>query len=241
MARFLLIHGSCHGAWCWRDLIPLLEARGHRVQAIDLPSHGDDTTPLEEVTLDLYAQSILDALAPDTVLVGHSMAGYPITRAADLDPSRIARLVYLCAYTPWPEVSLIDMRKKADRQPIMKALVPSQDRKSFSVNPAHAAEVFYHDCSDATIAFACAHVCPQAILPQATGFTPGPHVAALPKDYIVCRNDGAVPAEFQDVMAQALTNATVYEMATSHSPFFSDPAGLAALLDYIASSPTTES
>ncbi|MEC7961756.1 MAG: esterase, partial [Pseudomonadota bacterium] len=28
MARFLLIHGSAHGAWCWRDLIPALETQG---------------------------------------------------------------------------------------------------------------------------------------------------------------------------------------------------------------------
>ena len=39
MARFLLIHGSCHGAWCWRDLLPELAARGHEARAIDLPFH----------------------------------------------------------------------------------------------------------------------------------------------------------------------------------------------------------
>ena len=31
MAEYLLIHGSCHGAWCWRDVIPALEALGHAV------------------------------------------------------------------------------------------------------------------------------------------------------------------------------------------------------------------
>lgn len=62
MAEFLLIHGSCHGAWCWRDVIPELEALGHTARAIDLPSHGDDRTPIADVTLDLYRDAILEAI-----------------------------------------------------------------------------------------------------------------------------------------------------------------------------------
>jgi len=31
VADFLLIHGSCHGAWCRRDLIPKLTALGHTI------------------------------------------------------------------------------------------------------------------------------------------------------------------------------------------------------------------
>ena len=38
MARFLLIHGSCHGAWCWRDLLGELANLGHDAHAIDLPA-----------------------------------------------------------------------------------------------------------------------------------------------------------------------------------------------------------
>jgi pimeloyl-ACP methyl ester carboxylesterase len=49
MAEFLLIHGSCHGAWCWRDVLPELERLGHSARAIDLPSHGVDQTPIKDV------------------------------------------------------------------------------------------------------------------------------------------------------------------------------------------------
>ena len=51
MADFLLIHGSGHGAWCWRGVLAILEARGHAARAIDLPGLGADTTPPGEVTL----------------------------------------------------------------------------------------------------------------------------------------------------------------------------------------------
>jgi protoheme IX farnesyltransferase len=36
MVQFVLVHGACHGAWCWSRLIPELEGLGHRAVALDL-------------------------------------------------------------------------------------------------------------------------------------------------------------------------------------------------------------
>ncbi|TAE55022.1 MAG: alpha/beta fold hydrolase, partial [Bacteroidetes bacterium] len=41
---FILLHGSWHSAWNWHRLIPILESRGHRVIAPDLPGMGRDKT-----------------------------------------------------------------------------------------------------------------------------------------------------------------------------------------------------
>jgi pimeloyl-ACP methyl ester carboxylesterase len=78
MNTFVLIHGGCHGAWCWYKIIPRLEQLGHRVIAPDLPSHGRDKTPVSTVTLQSYVDAvcaILDAQREPVVLVGHSMGG----------------------------------------------------------------------------------------------------------------------------------------------------------------------
>ena len=91
-ARFLLVHGSCHGAWCWRDVVPALEALGHEAVAIDLPSHGDDPTHYSEVTADMNRDAVLAACSGREIVVGHSMAGYPIAAAAEADPAAMARL-----------------------------------------------------------------------------------------------------------------------------------------------------
>ena len=40
--------------------MPLLEARGHRVLAPDLPGHGDDRSPAATVTLQSYADRICE-------------------------------------------------------------------------------------------------------------------------------------------------------------------------------------
>jgi esterase/lipase len=39
-------------------VVPLLEEAGHKVEAPDLPGHGDDRTPIPEVSLQGYADRI---------------------------------------------------------------------------------------------------------------------------------------------------------------------------------------
>lgn len=227
MSEFLLIHGSCHGAWCWDDLIPHLQAAGHTARAIDLPSHGVDTTAPGDVTLDLYARAIVDAIDEPVVLVGHSMAGYPITAAANLAPEKISKLIYLCAYVPMADKSLADMRRMAPSQPLLDAVVVDADRVTFSVDLSQAAAKFYHDVPADRADWAVAQLCPQPILPQETAMTPAHD---LPRHYIRCLNDRTIPPEFQVTMTADWPAETVTEMETSHSPFLADPAGLAAHL-----------
>ncbi len=42
MAHFLLLHGACHGGWCWDPVATVLDAAGHRTTAPDLPCESLD-------------------------------------------------------------------------------------------------------------------------------------------------------------------------------------------------------
>ncbi|MHA6344777.1 alpha/beta fold hydrolase [Roseivivax sp. CAU 1761] len=235
MAEFLLIHGSCHGAWCWDATIAALAARGHAARAIDLPGHGADRTAPGGITLDLYAEAIRAALRPGDVLVGHSMAGYPISRTADLDPSGIARLVYLAAYVPAPGASLVEMRRRAPRQPILGAIDLAEDGRTFSIRPEAARDVFYQDCPPAAVARALDLLCPKPVAPQATPLTLGANWQAVPRSYIICEEDNAVPTELQREMAPAAARPEhIHSLPGSHSPFMARPEALADLLGRIA-------
>lgn len=228
MADILLIHGSAHGAWCWRDTLPELERLGHSVTALDLPGHGADSTPVGEVTLDKYAGAIIAALDTPKVLVGHSMGGYPISLVAERRPELVQHLVYLCAYVPKAGYSLAEMRMDAGRQPLLSAIMKSSDGISFSIDPDQAKEKFYADCNDAQVAFAKANLCAQAIQPSAVPVELTRRYAQIPRSYIRCLYDGAIPYEYQVRMTDDWPEDRVVDMATSHSPFLSDPAGLAA-------------
>lgn len=233
MTDFLLVHGSCHGAWCWRDVIPALEALGHSARAIDLPSHGQDPTPAAEVTLESYARAVIEAIDGKAVLVGHSMGGYPITQAAEYAPERVARLIYLCAYVPRPGESLADMRRSASRQPLAPAIRVAPDRVTMSFDPQMAEAVFYHDCPEGTVEYALAHLCPQPMKPQSTPLDATGRSAGIPRSYIRCDDDRAIPPEFQESLTRDWPAEDVHALPVSHSPFFAMPERLAALLDEI--------
>lgn len=234
MARFLLVHGAAHGAWCWRDVIPALAAKGHDARAIDLPGHGDDRTPQSEVTLNRYADAVIAALDAPAIVVGHSMAGYPISLAAERAPDRFDRLVYLCAYVPWPGLSLAQMRREAATQPLVPAIRRNPDGISMHFDPAMARDVFYHDCPDEDVSFAKARLCDQPLAPMETAAPLGENYASVPRNYIVCEKDGAIPPDFQHRMARDFAPANRHALPTSHSPFFAAPGALARLLDQIA-------
>lgn len=234
MARFLLVHGSCHGAWCWEDVIAALAARGHEATAIDLPGHGNDPTPPSEATLRACGEAVLAALREPAIVVGHSWGGYPITQAAEIDPSQIAQLVYLCAYVPRSGHSLATMRELADRQPLLPAIRRTGDELSFTIDPAMAPDLFYHDVPDAAAARAVSRLRPQPIAPQRTPLDLTERSQDLPRSYVLCSEDRTIPPEFQAEMAQGFDEAAIHRMKSSHSPFLSDPEGLADILDRIA-------
>ncbi|MCB2130026.1 MAG: alpha/beta fold hydrolase [Rhodobacteraceae bacterium] len=234
MAHFLLIHGSCHGAWCWHEVIPLLEAAGHKVRAIDLPAHGADDTPASDATLSLYADAILNAAEDRVHLVGHSAAGFPITLAAERAPDRIARLIYLCAYVPKPGMSMIDMRRAGPRQTLTGVVHADPGGITYRVDADGARRCFYHDCDDSAVDFALQRLCPEPIMPQSTVLPPLQRWSSVEKHYLLCEDDHTIPPEYQHRMSAEFPAETVHPLPCGHSPFFAVPRLLAAHLDAIA-------
>lgn len=234
MAEFLLIHGACHGAWCWRDMIAPLADLGHTTRTIDMPGHGSDMTPKDEVTLEMCAKAILAASTPDTLIVGHSWGGYPISAAAEIDPDGMRGLIYLCAYVPISGMAMSDMRKLAKRQPLVDAINRSPDGTTFTFAEDRVRDLFYHDCPDEAVDYAMPLLREQIVKPQATPLTVTDRFAGVPKSYIRCAFDGAIPPEFQLELAKDFPEDRLFHMQSAHSPFFSNPKGLAAMLDQIS-------
>ena len=230
--RYILVHGSCHGAWCWRDILPLLE----NAVAIDLPSHGEDTTPIPEVTLDLYVDAVITEInkhPEPVVLVGHSAAGVTIASVAERIPDRISRLIYLCAYAPKDGDALHIMRKRAKRQLVLPAVVRSDDGLSYTVDPVKAPGIFYHDCSAESVEYALAHLGPQPILPQETPVKLGDNYESVPRSYILGEDDHTIPPEEQENIVADWPKGDVHRLNCGHSPFFSQPEPLARLIGEI--------
>ncbi|TKW18720.1 hypothetical protein SEVIR_5G449700v4 [Setaria viridis] len=108
--HFILVHGLCHGAWCWYKVATLLRAAGHRVTALDLAASGAHPARLDEVrSFEEYSGPLLDAVAAAAppgsggerlVLVGHSHGGLSLALALERFPRKVAAAVFVAAALP---------------------------------------------------------------------------------------------------------------------------------------------
>jgi pimeloyl-ACP methyl ester carboxylesterase len=89
--NIVLVHGAFADGTSWSKIIPLLEAKGYHVVAVQ--------NPLTSLADDVAATKRIIALQDGPViLVGHSWGGAVITQVGD-DP-KVAGLVYVAAYAP---------------------------------------------------------------------------------------------------------------------------------------------
>ncbi|KAJ8770714.1 hypothetical protein K2173_021361 [Erythroxylum novogranatense] len=110
MARamhFVLVHGTCHGAWCWYKIVALLKSAGHRVTAVDLGASGVNPKRFNEVvSVSDYASPLMEFMTSlhnedeKVILVGHSYGGMSISLAMESFPDKVLVAVYLTAFMP---------------------------------------------------------------------------------------------------------------------------------------------
>ncbi|MBL8202339.1 MAG: alpha/beta fold hydrolase [Chromatiales bacterium] len=238
MATFVLVHGAWHGAWCWRHVASLLRDRGHDVLAPDLPGHGDDPADLAAQSLENYASRIQDIVRGcrgAVVLVGHSLGGLVISAAAEALPERIRRLVYVTGFLPRDGDSLVRICSVDPGNPLNAASVRTPDGKCVTVDPERLRELFFADCPGEDFALASARLGPEpiAVMFQTVHVTPS-RFGRVPRAYIHCSRDVALPLFVQEQMVAASPCQTVLTLPTGHSPFFAAPERLAGMLDSLA-------
>jgi pimeloyl-ACP methyl ester carboxylesterase len=105
MKTFVLIHGSWHGGWCWKDVAMQIRHLGNEVFTPTLTGLGE-RNHLRNYRVDLltHIQDVSNLInfedLDEVVLVGHSYGGMVITGVASMLSEKIARLVYLDAFIP---------------------------------------------------------------------------------------------------------------------------------------------
>ena len=243
MARFVLVHGSFHGAWCWERLTPLLETAGHKVTAPNLPGSGDDPAPIENADLDAYATRIagvIDGLQGPVILVAHSMGGIVSAQVAELRPHRLAALVYVNGLMLRDNESLgsfLDAHAHLEVDDlVLKNMLVSPDGTEARFPPGKAGEVFYNSCAPQDAAGAAARLGPQRtkVYGDALRLTPA-RFGRVRRVYVRGLRDNAVSLAYQDAMLANTPCERVFDIDGDHSPFLSAPSTLAAILEQVAS------
>lgn len=234
MTSFVLVHGSWHGAWCWHELVPRIEAAGHEAVVFDLPAHGVDPTPAEEVTFDDYVTRIsaaIDDASGPVVLVGHSMGGHAVTQAAERRSGAIRTLVYLCAFLPGDGQALTDLDLSGHGSVVPQYLRVDEDRGVVDVDLSGVEDAFYHDCTPAAVALCRSLLRPEPIEPRTVPVdVSDARYGSVGRVYVECTEDRALPLSFQRELQEAVPCEEVRTLETSHSPFLSAPGELAEVL-----------
>lgn len=106
MADYVLIHGGMNDGDVWKDVVSILEEKGHEVLAPTLT--GPEETGLEDNVAEV-CDLITENELRDVILVGHSYGAMVITGAADTIPEEISRLVYIDSVVPESGKSLFGM------------------------------------------------------------------------------------------------------------------------------------
>ena len=238
MSTYVLVHGAWHGAWSWDKVTALLEAKGHKVIAFDLPGHGEDKTPVVDQDLFSYARyikGIVEAQDEPVILAGHSLGGMMISQAAEWIPEKIKKLVYVCAFLPSNGQSadgetafrVTNWAKMAE----MGKVTLSEGGKVCAMNRDFAINGCFNDLSPEMAEKAYSLLCPEAVASQYQNAELTEKFDTVPRVYIRCTLDQSVPPELQDKMIAAKPCQKVYNLESGHSPFWSTPEELAEILD----------
>lgn len=238
MSTFVLVHGSWHGAWCWQQLLPRLREAGHAAVAVELPAHGDDPADASEASFDAYVDRVgaaIESADEEVLLVGHSMGGHVVTQAAERHVDAVAAVVYVTAFLPADGQALTDFDMGAFDSIVPDYLSVDDDRGVVTFDEAGADEVFYHDCAEADAAFARSRLRPEPAAPRSVPVDLSEeNYGSIPRVYVECTEDRALPVAFQRSMHEAVGCDEVYAIDSGHAPFLSVPDELAATLLDIA-------
>jgi pimeloyl-ACP methyl ester carboxylesterase len=220
-----------HGAWVdgssWSKVIPLLQAKGFHVVAVQ--------NPLTSFADDVAATRRVIALQDGPVLlVGHSYAGVVITEAGN-DP-KVVGLVYVAAFAPNDGESINSVTKNYPPAPLGGELRP--DAQGFlSVTPKGVAEDIAQDLPAKE----------QPVLTATQGQTSSTVFGAVVTTAawkakrswsMIARNDRAIPPELEKAEAASI-GATSITLPSGHLVMLTHPKDVADVIGQAAMTPNS--
>jgi pimeloyl-ACP methyl ester carboxylesterase len=223
VSSVILVHGAWADGSSWSKVIPLLQTRGLRVTAVQLPLNS----------LDADVATVKRAIALEdgpTVLVGHSYGGVVITEAGN-DP-KVVGLVYIAAFAPDAgqsagalgasvEPARLGAEIRTDKEGFLK-LTESGVKNDFAQDLTPTEKNVLHAAQGPT-----------------AGVALGGNVSVAawkthPSWYLVATADRAIQPALQRAMANTIRAKTI-EVASSHVAMLSHPQETARLIVEAAS------
>ena len=222
--NIVLVHGAWADGSSWSKLIPLLEAKGFHVVAVQ--------HPLTSIADDVAATNrIINAQDGPVLLVGHSYGGAIITEAG-MNP-KVSGLVYVAAFAPDEGETLSGMAKPYGATPAFSEI--SQIEDGFLLLTLKGiSEDFAQDLSPEE----------KKVLYSTQGATQGAILGTTitqaawhtkPSWFVIASNDRTISPEQEAATAKRMNSKTL-TLPTSHVAMLAKPQEVANFVSEAAAS-----
>ena len=230
--NIVLVHGAWADGSSWSGVIPLLQAEGYHVVAVQLPLTSladDDAVTQRAIT------RITTAYPGPVLLVGHSYGGVVIGDTPGNDPN-VVGLVYVAAFAPDSGESALSLLSTLQTpSPISQYLVFDAAQQFVTISPQGIAAAFAQDLSKLEQVELTATQAPASLAVLEAMPTVTPAWRTKPAWFIVASQDKAITPGLEETMARKI-NATIITLPTCHVAMLQEPARVAEFIEQAATS-----
>jgi pimeloyl-ACP methyl ester carboxylesterase len=222
--NIVLVHGAWADGSSWSKLIPLLQAKGLNVVAVQ--------NPLNSIAEDVAAtHRMINIQDGPVLLVGHSYGGAVITEAGN--HPKVSGLVYVAAFAPDAGESCGSLAQNFPAGPIFKEVYAIEDGFLLLTRKG-VLEDFAQDLSSEEQE---TMIATQAASQGALLSTPIQKAAwrSKPTWFVIASNDRAISPE-QEISTAKRMNAKTLTLSSSHVPMLSQPQKVADFIIEAAAS-----
>ena len=234
----VLVHGAFEDVRVWDGVASQLSADGYRVLPVDLPGRPSAPMSADQVSVDLYRDTVLHAMDSEkdpVVLVGHSFGGITISSVGEAAPAKIKTLVYVAAYLPRNGESLLSLANQDRDSKVGPQLNIDKVNGLASINYAARADLFANDGPEGLRKALPDLIIDEPLIPLGTPVTLTPaRFGAIDKVYIHTAQDHTVSPYLQQQMVAATPVRLQFTLNTGHTPFLTDVAGLVKAIEQSA-------
>jgi len=217
VTNIVLVHGAWADGSSWSKVIPLLEAKGLHVVAVQLPltSQADDVATVQR------AIALVDGRL---LLVAHSYGGAVMTQAGN-DP-KVAGLVYVAAFAPAEGESPAGLTNDHPT-PFLQYLEPDQFG-FLKLSSTGIRKTFAQDLSETEQTVLAATQSPTSVASLGAPIST-PAWRIKPCWFVIAADDRVVAPELQAMFAERM-NATSITLSSSHVAMLSQPYVVASFI-----------
>ncbi|XP_048336715.1 methyl jasmonate esterase 1-like isoform X1 [Ziziphus jujuba] len=250
--HFVLVHGSCHGAWSWYKLIALLKSSGHTITALDLAASGVDLNRANDLpSISDYFKPLRKFMAglhlhERVILVAHSLGGLAISQAMEIFPHKISVAVFVTALMPGPALNISTLNQESFRRQnsLMDSRYtydngPNKPPTTFVFGPLYLASRVYQFSPPEDLALATVLMRPRPLFSEEDMYreliVSEKRYGSVNRVYIVSEKDMVGTKDFQWWMIERnKPNGVVEIKGSDHMVMMSKPLELCFHLQAIA-------